>query len=78
MIVEWFATSTQSLTWFGQTQETLAAIKAQNVSAIATIIGPRGLSAGEALISNDDDNIITTGTDDGLYAPPPQLATSQW
>lgn len=44
--------------------------------------GPPGLDApgagGAPIISADADNQITAGTDGGLFAPQPQLASSNW
>ena len=44
MIVEWFTpTERPTLEWFGQTSGTLATIQRRGVSAVASVVGPRGI-----------------------------------
>lgn len=42
MILTWFVPPQRSYEWIGQTGETLALIRAGQVSVIASVIGPRG------------------------------------
>lgn len=67
MIVEWFTPPRRAYEWFGETQGTLAAIAAQGMSAVATVIGPQGPagasgSAGVEL-SASAGNVLTLEAD---------------
>jgi hypothetical protein len=66
-VVEWFSPARAELEWFGQTTGTIATIARQGVSAVASVIGPPGPSGSAGNISDDSGNILTTGTDGGLF-----------
>lgn len=49
----------------------------RDISVTQVTTGLTGATGG-VQISADPDNALTVGTDGGLYAPYPQLATAQW
>ena len=51
MIVEWFAPARPTLEWFGQTSGTLASIERSGTTAVASVIGPPGVGADDALLA---------------------------
>jgi hypothetical protein len=40
--------------------------------------GPDGEAGSAATISSDPENQIMTGSDGGIFSPPPRLATTDW
>jgi len=40
--------------------------------------GPDGETGSAATISSDPENQLTTGSDGGIFSPPPRLATTDW
>ena len=40
--------------------------------------GPDGETGSAATISSDPENQIMTGSDGGIFSPPPRLATTDW
>lgn len=40
--------------------------------------GPDGETGSATTISSDPENQLTTGSDGGIFSPPPRLATIDW
>ena len=66
-VVKWFSPARAELEWFGQTTGTIATIARQGVTAVASVVGPRGPSGSAGNISDDNNNLLTSGSDGGLF-----------